>query len=182
MIHAMGRLRAALIHLVLVGIFGVWLPLEKGVEFLDAVILGAYACLGVVFPTSSATRPLENTSPLRRVMLSVVYGTSMSLVLLAAGLATVYATRTVFVGPDLLSLFESLLFGIALSLALASAAVWIGIRFSPVAARMAMRVVFIGLLAAFFWRSRWLPDVALWGAAISGVAGAGFVLMLRRKG
>jgi len=40
--------RAVPISLVLIGI-GIFLPWQRGRSFLDAVILGAYACLRVVF-------------------------------------------------------------------------------------------------------------------------------------
>ena len=76
-----GWIRAAIIHLIVLGLFGVLLPYAKGVEFLDAVILGAYACLGVVFAAPAAAAPMEERSASRalaRVAVTVAYGTAMS--------------------------------------------------------------------------------------------------------
>ena len=58
---------------------------------------------------------------------------------------------------------------------------WVTLRFSAAAARMAMRLIFLALLAAFFLRSRWLPDVAGTGALISLLVTAAALLALRRR-
>src|ERR1017187_4424743 len=43
------RARSILTHVALIAVFGVWLPWMKGIEFLDPVVLAAYACLGILF-------------------------------------------------------------------------------------------------------------------------------------
>jgi hypothetical protein len=78
------------------------------------------------------------------------------------------------------SLAECALFGLTLSWAISTVAVWISLKFSPSAAKGVVRVVFLGLLAAFYLRSGWLPTVALRGAGIALVASILFYLAVRR--
>jgi hypothetical protein len=53
-------------------------------------------------------------------------------------------------------------------------------RTSPAAAKIAARVLLLGLLALFYFWSGWLPDVAMMGAAISAGIAAIFWMALRR--
>ena len=164
--------KAIPVYLLLIGVFGVFLPWEKGQDFLDAVMLGAYACLGVVFAAPAAAVGYESTPTMReavaRILICVLYGELVAAVMLFSGLITVYAVRggRVVVGPDLRSLAQCSALGLALSLALTTGAVWLSVRFSPGAARGVVRVAFLGLLAAFYLRSGWLPTVALRGTGV----------------
>jgi hypothetical protein len=101
---------------------------------------------------------------------------------LLLGLITVYLSRPgrIVVGPDLRSLADCSLFGLMLSLAVSMAAVWLSVRFSPTVAKGGVRLIFLGLLAAFYLRSGWLPVVALRGAGIALVASVVIFLALRR--
>jgi len=176
-----GWRRAALIHLAVLGLFGVLLPYIKGIEFLDAVVLGAYACLGVVFVAPAAAAPFEVALPgraLARIIVCVAYGCAMSWSMLACGLATVYLRSPFFIGLDLAALGESMLFGVALSTAAAAIAAFLALRVSAGVAKAAMRVVFMVLLMTFFWYSRRLPDVALEGAGIAGAVAVAFMALL----
>src|SRR5215470_1978597 len=49
-------LRAILIHLVIIGVFGVAWPYLRGAGFFDPVFLAAYACLGVLFAGPAAAQ------------------------------------------------------------------------------------------------------------------------------
>src|SRR5712691_3017664 len=51
-----GGLRTVLIHVALVAVFGVYLPWQKGLDFLDPVITTAYACLSVLFAAPAAAQ------------------------------------------------------------------------------------------------------------------------------
>lgn len=180
-----GWIRAMLLYLLLIGVFGVFLPWQKGRDFLDSVMLGAYACLGVVFAAPAAASPFENDPKIgrasARVAISVLYGELVAGAMLLLGIITVYVVHRdrILVGPDLQSLLECAAFGLALSLAVSTAAVWLSVRFSPGAAKGAVRVVFLGLLAAFYFRSGWLPSVALRGAGIALLASILFFIGLR---
>jgi hypothetical protein len=180
-----GWIRVMPVYLLVIGIFGVFLPWQKGGDFLDSVMLGAYACLGVVFAAPAATSGYEQnptaSKALARVLISVIYGELVAGGMLLLGLVTVYVSRAgrIVVGPDLLSLAECAALGLTLSLAVSMAAVWISIKFSPRAAKGAVRLVFLGLLAAFYLRSAWLPTVALSGAGIALLASILLFLALR---
>ncbi|HYV61968.1 MAG TPA: hypothetical protein VE958_04810 [Bryobacteraceae bacterium] len=178
-------IRALPIYLLLIGVFGVFLPWEKGRDFLDAVMLGAYACLGVVFAAPAAAAPFEKVPTIKRalarIFISVFYGELVTGAMLLLGMITVYVSRAgrIVVGPDLRSLAECAALGLTLSLAACTAASWISLRFSPGAAKGVVRVVFLGLLAAFYLRSGWLPTIALRGAGIALLASILFSLALR---
>jgi hypothetical protein len=183
--QGVGWIRAMPVYLLLIGIFGVFLPWQKGQDFLDSVMLGAYACLGVVFAASAAASPFEKNpttgKALARVVISVLYGELVAGAMLVLGLITVYLLHwgRIVVGPDLRSLAECSALGLTLSLAVSTAAVWLSVRFSTGAAKGAVRVVFLGLLAAFYLRSGWLPTIALRGAGIALLASILFFLVLR---
>ena len=177
--------RAVPIYLLVFGVFGVFLPWQKGRDFLDSVILGAYACLGVVFAAPVAAPEFERVpsiqQALARVGISVLYGEAIAGAMLLLGIITVYLSRPgrILVGPDLESLAECAAFGLSLSLAVSTAAVWLSIRFSPRASKAGVRLVFLGLLAAFYLRSGWLPTIALRGAGIALLASILSFLALR---
>src|SRR6266478_392652 len=73
-----GWVRATTVYLLLLGIFGVILPWERGRGFLDSIILGAYACLGVVFAAPAAALGFDQYPTARRalarVAIAVFYG------------------------------------------------------------------------------------------------------------
>ena len=173
------------VYLLLIGIFGVFLPWLKGGDFLDSVMLGAYACLGVVFAAPAAasgfTTAPTTQKALARVVIPVIYGELVAGMMLLLGLITVYVLHggRLVVGPDLNSLAECGALGLTLSLAVSMAAVWLSVRFSPSAARNVVRLVFLSLLAAFYFRSGWLPAVALQGAGIALLTFMLFFLLLR---
>jgi len=176
--------RAIPIYLFLIGIFGVFLPWQRGRSFLDAVILGAYACLGVVFAAPSAAAPFDGRPTIRRaavrIAISVLYGELLAVTMLLLGIITVYVSNggRIVVGPNLQSLSECLWFGLTMSLAITTAAVWLSVRFSPTVSRSVVRLMFLGLVAAFYLRSGWLPAIALRGAGLGLVATVIFFLGL----
>jgi len=183
-----GRYRVILIHVALVAVFGVFLPWMKGIDFLDSVMTAAYACLGVLFAAPAAAqafadeRPGSMTAAMARIAVAVVYGEFLALVILLAGFMTVYLTHPSFMlAPDLTTLVRAGALGIAASTALAAIAGWITLRFSAGVARAGLRGVFLMLLVVFFYRYRWLPDVAGTAAVISTSIAAVAILALRMQ-
>jgi len=180
-------IRALPVYLLVIVIFGVFLPWQRGRDFLDAVILGAYACLGIVFAASAAAPQFDRfptiQEALARVAVSVFYGEILAGTILLLAIATVYALRggRIVVGPDLQSLVECAALGFTLSWALSTATVWISLKTSPRAAKAALRLVFLGLLTAFYLHSGWLPTVALRGAGIALLASILLFVGLRRE-
>jgi len=185
-----GGLRSILLHLALLAAFGVWLPRAKGLDFLDSQVLGAYACLGLIFaaPATAQAFPKEFSSSFRqataRILAGVLYGEIVTFVLLGAGIATVYWThRGGFVPePDWETLARCAIFGLGASGMLASFAALMTVRFSRTVAIWCLRLAFFGLLILYFYRGQWLPDVGLIGAGACIVIAGLFVELLRRAG
>jgi hypothetical protein len=181
------RIRAILLHVILIAVFGIFLPWQKGLDFLDPVITAAYVCLSVIFAapavaqTFSTNRPATMSAAIVRVLIAVAYGECVAWAMLIAGVATVGITHGFRVLlPELDTLAMAGALGVAASFALALAAAWISLFFSARAARAVMRVVFLLLLGAFFYWSRWLPDVAGRGALIALALSAGMIVILNR--
>ena len=182
-----GGVRVVAIHAALIAAFGVFLPWMRGLAFLDPVMLAAYACLGVLFAAPSAAqafageRPVSLTNALARIAAAVLYGELMTVAILAAAFVTLHVAypQPGTIGLDVVGLAQMAALGISASLAMASVAGWITLRFSPGSARMAMRLIFLALLLLFFFRSRWLPDVLASGTLISLAVAAAAILALR---
>jgi len=155
-------------------VFALWLPWQKGISFLDPVVLGAYASLGVVFAAPAVASGIS-------VFKAVRDGLGLSWAMLSIGIATVYFTRTVVVGPNLESLAECGLFGLALSAAVSSIVAFTAARTTASNAKIVARLLLLALLALFFFQSGWLPDVALLGAAVGAGIAAICLLLLRRQ-
>jgi len=183
-----GSLRSILPHLALLVAFGIMIPRLKSLDFLDPQILGAYACLGLLFagPATAQLFADPGRVPFQvakaRILVGVVYGEVVVLLLLGASIATVYLS---FLGrfvptPDWGSLARTALFGLCACGLFASMAAWVAVQFSKNAARMLMRLAFFGLLVLFFYRGQWLPDVGLTAASGCIVVAGVFIALLRR--
>ena len=182
-----GTLRSILLHLALLVAFGIWLPRLKGLDFLDSEVLGAYACLGLIFAGPAAAQAFPEGFPsfrqaVARVFVSMLYGEIVVAALLGAGIGTVYLTRRGgFVPtPDWETLARCAAFGLGASAMLASMAAWLTVQFSRAIAVTCLRVAFFGLLVLFYYRGRWLPDVSLTGAAACFALSGVFLVLLRR--
>ena len=181
-------MQTVLLYCVLVGVFGVLLPWTRGLDFLDPAMTAAYACLGVIFAGPAAAEAFSGTRPdsmkaaLGRIAKAVIYSEGLALAMLAAGVATVSVSRGMRLRlPELDVLAEAGLLGLAGSAALALMAAWLTLRYSRGVARRALRFVFLALLFAFFYWSRWLPDVALPGAALAAALAGAMFFALRRQ-
>src|SRR5277367_666616 len=89
-----GTLRSILLHIALLLAFGIWLPRLKGLDFLDSEVLGAYACLGLIFAGPAAAQAFAEGFPsfrqaIARVFVSMLYGEVVVAALLGAGIGTV---------------------------------------------------------------------------------------------
>jgi hypothetical protein len=184
----LGSLRSILLHLALLAAFGIWVPRLKGLDFLDSQILGAYACLGLLFaaPATVQAFPEGFSSSFKqakaRIFGGVLYGEIVTLALIGTGIATVYLTyRGHFVPqPDWETLARCALFGLGASVMLASLAALASVRFSRRIAMLCLRMVFFGLLVLYFYRGQWLSDVGLAGASVCLVIAGMFIALLKR--
>lgn len=177
-----------LIHLLLVAIFGVGIPLWKGLDFLDPAITAAYACMGGLFAAPAAaqafavSRPQTMKDAISRASKAMLYGEGMAVTLLIVGTITVSLTHGPrLMLPELDVAAEASILGIAGTIAVASLAAWATLRFSPAAARLIMRVIFLALLILFFYNSRRLADVALQGSLLCIAATAIAIFLLRKE-
>ena len=183
-----GTLRSLLLHVALVLVFGIWIPRMKDLDFLDTQVLGAYACLGLIFAAPAAAQAFQGDvfptfrQVLARVFASVLYGELVVAALLAAGIGTIYVMRRGgFVPtPDWDTLARCALFGLSAAAMLASLAAWVTVEFSRRIAMVCLRVAFFGLLILFYFRGQRLPDIGLVGAAACLGPTVVFLALLRR--
>ena len=183
-----GGLRSVLLHLALLAAFGIWIPQMKGLDFLDSQILGAYACLGLLFAAPATAQAFEDgiaasfAQAKARVFAGVLYGEIVALALTGAGIATVYLThRGGFVPePDWQTLLRCGMFGLGASIMLASLAALAAVRFSRRVAMVCLRLAFFGLLILYFYRGQHLTDIGLIAAG-GCIAVAGLLIELLRR-
>jgi hypothetical protein len=183
-----GSWRSILPHLALLFAFGFMIPKVKGLDFLDSQVLGAYACLTIIFaPSATAQSFLDGVQSsyqqaVARILVSVAYGEIVSLTLLAAGIATVYLThRGSYVPePDWETIARCAIFGLGAAAMLASLAALVAVRFSRRVAMICLRLAFFGLLVLYFYRGQWLADVGLSGATACLAVTGFFIILLRR--
>ena len=71
--------------------------------------------------------------------------------------------------------------GLAVSLAICSLAGWLAVWMSPQIARHSVRVVFLALLAAFYFWSRWLPEAVWPGTVIAAILTIVFDVLLATR-
>jgi len=154
------------VHLAIIAVFGLVFPWMRPAVFLNPVVTAAYACLGLLFAGPAAAqafgleRPRTTPEAFARVALATAYGELMSALVLLAAFATIYIAHRYAFAPDLGTLPGAIFLGFTASLATASLAGWITLYASAPAARRLLRIVFLLLLALFFFRSESLPDVA----------------------
>jgi len=181
------RLRAIILHLTLIAIFGVFLPLRKGLGFLEPIMITAYACLGVLFAAPAAANAFSKGRPQSmreagvRAAKAIGYGEGLALLILVTGVVTVSVAHGRALLPELDVLAQGALLGLAASTALALFSGWMTLRFSGAAARMGMRVIFIGLLVLFVFQGGRLPEIALRGVELSVALSALMIILLRRE-
>ena len=176
------------LHLLLVTIFGILIPYWKGLDFFDPVITAAYACMGPLFsaPASAqsfgASRPQSMREACARAAKTVLYGEALVMIFLLTGTVTVglsHGARLLL--PDLDVIAEAGLLGLAATVAAAGLSAWATLHFSPAAARLAMRVIFLVLLIVFLYNSRRLTNVTWIGTALCAAAAGVSVLLLRKE-
>lgn len=181
-------MRTTLLHVALIVIFGIVLPERKGVDFLDPVMMSAYACMGVIFAAPAAAlrfakgRPQSMNEVFARAGKAAGYGEGLALIMLLAGIATVNISKAGRLWlPELDSLGESLLLGLTGTVAIALFAGWVTLRFSATAAQFGMRALFLALLLAFFFRAQRLPEIGLPGSALCIAVSGVMIYLLHRE-
>jgi len=149
--------QAFFVHILVLAVFGAVLPLRKGLDFFDPLILSAYACLGALFAAPAAAAPFALPSlgaANARIAVCVAYGEFMALAMIALGAATLYVSHWngPFFPPALDLLITSATFGFLLSITLSTVSLWLALRFSSGTSKLLLRLIFLGLLASILWR------------------------------
>lgn len=181
------RLRAVILHLILIAIFGVFIPLRKGLGFLEPIMITAYACLGGLFAAPAAASAFSKGRPQTmreagvRAAKAVAYGEGLALVMLSGGVVSVSVAQGRALYPELDVLGLGAALGLAASTALALFSGWMTLRFSAAWARVGMRLVFMGLLILFVLEGSRLPEIPLRGVELSVALSALMVILLRRE-
>jgi hypothetical protein len=167
-------------------VFGILIPLRKGLEFFDPMILTAFACLGAVFAAPVVVRTLPDTSSsavLARVGAAILYGEFMALGLLGLGIFAVYWSHRGrwYFPPAWGGVSQGALFGLCLTAALALAGCWLTLALTDQAAKFLLRIVLLAALVAFLFQGRALPDAIAPAIAVTFALAALFLVLLRRE-
>ncbi len=158
--------KQALLILGIVAVFGICLPWYKGLDFLDPVIITAYALLAVFFvaPASAEAFAGQHPTPraeiLRRSGTLLAYGWGIALLVLAAGLASV--NFKMWHGHPLMPespfLVAVLLLGLTLSAVVIATSAFMARRMTAKAIKGILRLTFLVILIAVGFGNRLLPD------------------------
>ncbi len=200
-----GSPRVVLLMLVVLLAFGVFIPWWKGLDFLDPMILAAYSAVALLFAAPVAAELLANPNEIdslrilyAKVGAAVLYGWAVSVIILAAGLATVnfVARGGVLLHPRWDVLCGILLLGLLAALFVAAVSAVLTILFSAAAAKTVLRLSFLLLLAVLLagwgrmpqpWRdaveqqmtSQGILRLCLTGSAVLLVLDAALLIVLR---
>lgn len=179
------RFQNSLSYLLLLLAFGIVVPYLKGLEFFNPQLMSAYACMGTIFSGPMVAQSFRNKpsgfgQAAQWIVQAVLWGELIIAAMLGCGILTVYLTHLhrVFFPPDVPSLAVSCGLGVAISLAIAASAGWLTVQFSSGVARIGLRVIFLGLVALFFFRGQWLPLTAGPGTLIALALTAVFLALL----
>lgn len=159
--------RQGLVVLVVVVTFGILVPWYKGFLILDPRILGAYACLALLF-VAPATADLSQEQQsemtpatlLARIGVIVSYGWAVTVVILITALVTLNLTnrRAGLITPPWGLCAALLVFSLAGSSTVATASAVLARYFSAAGAKSILRAFFLLVLMVLAFSSRLLPD------------------------
>ncbi len=174
--------------MLIIAIFGVFVPVMRGSSFFDPMMMAAYACLGVLFGAPLAVglfskdRPQTMGEALLRVLKSVGYGVAMTVVIIGVGLITANLRRSSGLRlPELDTLCGSLVLALFASVACVLLAGWMALRFSQSVARTGLRFVFLMFVLAFFYWPTRLPEIWLEGTGVAVAVSIIMMMLLRRE-
>ena len=158
-----GGTRSLLINLLVIGLFGCFVPWKWGFDFFDAFVMLAYCAIAFLFTASAMTAlmtPGVSESPLpARILAAGFHGWSVMAITIALGIATVnfayHAPR--FLHPRWTLAVACLLLGLMGSIMIASIGALLAVIFTPAVSRSAIRVLFVLMLLGANFGRRYLP-------------------------
>lgn len=162
-----GSRRRGLVLLVLVTVmFGVYLPYAKGFDFLDVLMLTAYALMSGVFAGPAGiglvAPPAPYPSPGEariKIMAAALHGWAVAGGIAVLGIAAVNAFH--WIGRPVLPPAKVLLGAAAVALCcsvcIAALGVALGLRFPPLTAQGILRLIFLAVLGLLVFREQIFP-------------------------
>ena len=153
--------------LAVVLVFGVLVPLYKGMAVLDPRVVAAYGCMALLFvaPASTDWAATRGSQASRKAILGrigtiVGYGWGVAAIMLISAAVTAILTnsRGGFFRPSLQLYVSVLVFGLAASAAVAILGALLASRLSPPNAKAILRAAFLVVLMAFVFGSRIFPE------------------------
>jgi hypothetical protein len=153
----------AVLNLLAILGFGVFVPWRKGLEFLDPAILFPYFGLSLVFVaplvTSAVPEPRTQRAIGTKISAALALGWGTALFIVVLGLLTVNLLH--WHGhallPSIAVLRDAALLSLLGSLFVAAGGTWLALIVGPGRARSVLRLFFLALLLAFA-----LPSTRLW--------------------
>ena len=197
--------QAILVSGTIIILFGVVVPLVRGLDFLNPLLLSAYLLLAVVIVAPAAAtafagnEALDPREAVGKLALVSGFAWGLALATVAAGLITVnvasHYNRMLL--PNLPFLAAAVLSSAAATVFTALVAAIVARRYSAEIARNAVRLMFLGLMIFIFALSRfggpeWVRDLFRWtttahmrqlctvAAAVLAAADVGLAVLLRR--
>ncbi len=152
-----GNLRSVLVTLAVLAAFGILVPWMKGFDFLDTRFVLAYCSIGLLFAGPLMAEMLAHdgtalAAPIvyfARIPLAALYGWVVSVLMLAMGFVVVNVRH--WHGSVLLPatpvLICAITLGLLTAIVVAEFTAVVTLQLSANAARIALRVVFLGVLA-----------------------------------
>lgn len=158
--------KQAILILGIVVVFGIGLPWYKGLDFLDPVIIAAYALLAVFFVAPASAEAFAGSAPtpanevLRRSGTLLAYGWGIAVLVLLAGLTSV--NFKMWHGHPLLPetsfLVAVLLLGLTLSACVIAISAILARRMTARTIKGVLRLAFLAVLLIVGFGNRLLPD------------------------
>jgi hypothetical protein len=159
--------KQAITILLIVLVFGIFVPWYKGFAFLDPLMISAYSCLAIIFVAPASAEAFGTLPPdssrselLAKLFTIVAYGWGVCVVILGSGIITVNLVRWHgrLLLPGTPVLVSCLLFSFTGALAFGSAAALLARRTTPRSAKAILRLAFLLILLFLAFGNRFLPN------------------------
>ena len=148
-------------------LFGIFLPWYRGLDFLDPVMIIAYACLALLFvaPASAEAFASEREGPstrgaIRTSVLVLAFGWGLAVLVLIAAIVTVNLTHWhgYLLAPSAKLLIAALLLSLTASVVVIGGCALLSRKFSASSVKGFVRLGYLIVLGLLAFSSRFLPE------------------------
>lgn len=159
--------KQAILLLGFAALFGIFLPWYRGLDFLDPVMIIAYACLSLLFvaPASAEAFASDREAPSKRgafrtSVMVLAFGWGLAFLVLAAAIVTVNLTHWhgYLLAPSARLLASALLLSLTASIVVIGSCALLSRRFSAASVKGFIRLAYLIVLALLAFGSRFLPE------------------------